>query len=282
MWLDKITLASRFKSEYTDEEKREIDSNLSFTFDGKTYEIQDMQLQISEAFLYYTEFQLNESLPKQISSEFFGHSIVLTQLTESSRQNVNLFFPPEMNCTDICISFCRKSDLNANEGNTFSNCRALPPELQEMSLTEIKDIQSESNIYQNFYLKDLHIHKMNLSWSNYLNYLVDNCFLDIKSSQDFFSTEFNRLNTDTPIEKKGHNACSIFPLRINSTLPQDRPLISVKNAQINYSPLSLNLVFKTSPPDLSKYYCCVTYFNKYVIDFNLGQNTVQISPIVCK
>ena len=174
MWLDKITLASRFKSEYTDEEKREIDSNLSFTFDGKTYEIQDMQLQISEAFLYYTEFQLNESLPKQISSEFFGHSIVLTQLTESSRQNVNLFFPPEMNCTDICISFCRKSDLNANEGNTFSNCRALPPELQEMSLTEIKDIQSESNIYQNFYLKDLFQEFVFLYYIDLIQRLIEN------------------------------------------------------------------------------------------------------------
>ena len=284
MWLDALPLSARFKTEYNASNLIDINNNLSFSTTTHKYDINSIELMIDDAYLHYIDFNLHESIPRHITNDFIGHSVVLNQLTNSSRQNINLFFPVENNCTDVVITFIRESDLNSKMGeNIFSHCRSLPPGLKEMAVTQTSSIHnSDSHIYSNFHLQDLHINKINLSWQNYLNYLIDNEYLDTQSASTFFSPRYTRLNEADLTSDTGHSAAMYFPLAISSSLHQDQPLISLQTAQVNYSPLALNLNFETSSDNLSKYYCCIVYFNRYSIDFNLAQNAIKVSPVLCK
>ena len=283
MYLDKLPLAMRFKTNYNANNMLDIKNNLSFETTLHKYEITGVELKIDEAYLHYIDFHLHESIPKHITNDFIAHSVVLNQLSNSSRQNINLFFPVENHCTDLVITFIRESDINTRMGeNIYSHCRSLPPGLKEMLVTETSNIHSDSHIYSNFHLQDLHINKLNLSWQNYLNYLIDNEYLDTQSASNFFSPKYTRLNEANLSIDTGHSAAMYFPLAISSSLHQDQPLISVQTAQVNYSPLALNLIFDKPSNNLSQYYCCIVYFNRYSIDFDLVHNAIKVSPVVCK
>ena len=284
MWLHNMPLNHRFATEYNAKDKTDIADNLKFTHEKETkYEIQSLELVIDDAFLHYIDYHLNEPIPKNISQDFLGHNIVLSQLSQSSRQNINLFFPVDNNCTDLVITFIRESDLNSKMGDKiYSNCRSLPPGIKEMSITETNNLNSKSNIYQNFHLKNLHINHLDLSWRNYINYLIDNEYLDTVSANKFFSTQYSRIDRENSIDKTGHSAAMFFPITISNSLHQDQPLISIQTAQVNFSPLTLNLIFDKAAENLSSYYCCCVYFNRYNIDFNMTQNAISVTPVLCK
>ena len=284
MWLPDLYLATRFKNEYNEMEQAKIQNNLTFEVNKKKYTITDISLKIDQAFLHYIEFNLIDKLPRQIENKYLGHTVVLTQLSDSSRQNVNLFLPPTQNTTDLVFCFLRSSDLNRNLGrDIFTTCKSLPPGLKEMSLTHTNNLNSSSELFANFHLKDLHVNKMNLSWINYCNYLVDNEYLDIESASNFFScpkTRIDRKDSDVSTDVFGHSSACYYPITLTSYSDQSKPMISLQSAQVHYSALSLNLSFNTIPTDLSKYYVCVVYYNYYNLNFNLAHNDITLSPIV--
>lgn len=286
MWLPGPHLKSRFKHEYNDNEEEIINKNLTFALpSGKKYKISNISLQISNAYIHYIEYDLIDKLPRQITNKFLGHTVVLTQLTDSTRQNINLFLPPSQNSTDLVLCFVRAADINRNLGkDIYTTCKSLPPNLKEMSLTRTNDLNSSSEIFANFHLQDLHLNKMNISWVNYINYLIDNEYLDTETANNFFSCPKSRLdkdNTEISTDNVGHSAASYFPISLSSYSEQTNlPMVSVQSAQIHYSSLNLNLLFDKIPKDLSKYYLCCIYYNYFSLTFNLSQNDIKLSPIV--
>ena len=283
MYLSDVLLADRFKTKYSEEDEKKYIDACTFSIGAKKWIINDMRLEIDQAYLYYLEFDFIQPIPKTIQSNFMGHSLIISKLTDASRQTISLFFPPSRSSTDIFISFLREGDLNNNfSPDLFTMCRGLPPYLQEMSLTHTQNINSEPSIFNNFYLSDLHINKMNHSWERYLHYLEDHHYLDANLSKKFFSckpTRIDKNSSELSTENLGHSAFSVFPVALSHIGDNERPLISVQSEQINYSSLALNLMFNQQSTDLSQYYVAITYFNRYTIKFDLSHNLINILPM---
>lgn len=283
MWVPGLLSSSRFKTKFDDFDKELLTEALTWQAGTTKYKISDISLEIDDAFIHYIEFDLTEKLPRQITNHYLGHSVVLSKLSDSSRQSINLFFPPSSSTSDFFMCFLRDSDLNTNTNpDMFTSCRSLPPGLREMQLTKSNKINSSAETFANFHLKDLHLNRMNISWQNYLNYLVDFEFLDMESAYNFFVNNKSRIISDdaaVSTQKVGHSPSCYFPICLTGNSTEDKPMISVQSGQVNFSSLALNLIFETVPTDLSLYYLCVVYFQKYSLNFNLGQNIVSLSPV---
>ena len=282
MWLDEMPAAARFKTKYSDDDKTKITKAL--TFDPGTsifYVIKKVEFEVHGAKLHYLEYDLAEPLPKQISNVFVAPSIVVHKLSEATRQHINLFFSPDKNATDIIVTFVREADMNRNiNDELYNDCKSLPPTLREMTLTKTNGLNAQPNVVSNFDLKDLHINRMNRSWRNYLNYLIDYEYLDQESASHFFKNpEWRVIQPDiaSSTEEFPHSSAAYFPLAITTFIDQNQPLMSIQTAQINFSSMALNLVFNSPPTDLSKYYCAVVYYNRYMINFNLTRNEITLS-----
>jgi hypothetical protein len=282
MWFSEVPEVLRFKTSYTDDEKKLINGYLTFTApDKKSYKIKDVKLEINSAKLHFIEFDLVESLPKTLTNHFLAPHIILNPLTGSTRQHINLFFPPAKNCTDIIVTFLRESDINHNLGpDIFHEAQSLPPSLQEMYITKTSGINNEHETLPEFNLQNLHINKMNVSWQNYINYLIDHEYLDRNSAKHFFKPNPGRMqvaDSDCSTDRKPHNSKAYFPLAITSFIDQKQPLISIQTAQVNYSSMTLNLVFNAPPDNLNKYWCAIVYYNRYSLTFNLVHNEIKLS-----
>lgn len=282
MWLDEMPATARFKTKYDATDTEKITKALKFALStGTTYHIQKVEFEVDSAKLHFLEYDLAEPLPKQISNYFVAPSIVVHQLSEATRQHINLFFNPDKNATDIIITFLREADMNRNiNSELYNDCKSLPPTLQEMTLTKTNGLNSQPSVVSNFDLKDLHINRMNASWRNYLNYLCDYEFLDQTSAEHFFKNPPWRViqsDADASTENLPHSSAAYFPLAITTFIDQNQPLMSIQTAQINFSSMALNLVFNAPPTNLSKYYCAVVYYNRYMINFNLARNEITLS-----
>ena len=127
MWVDRLSLAQRFQTQFSTDDKKNLKKALTFKLGDVEYYIKDVHLEVDNAYMRFIEYELIEPLPKQISTNFLGHTLVVSKLTDSSRQNISLFFPPQNSCTDIVISFLRESDINHNVNpEMFSNCLKFP------------------------------------------------------------------------------------------------------------------------------------------------------------
>lgn len=282
MWFSEIPPNLRFKTSYETDEQEKIDQCLIFKAPDKVeYKIKEVKLEINSAKLHFIEYELVESLPKTITNHFLAPHLVLNPLSSSTRQHINLFFPSAKNCTDIVVSFLREGDINRNLApKVYTECRSLPPSLEEMYITRTRGLNSEHETIPEFNLKKLHINKMHVSWQNYINYLIDHEYLDRSSAKHFFKPNPGRMQLSDELcktEKLPHNSAAFFPYAITSFIDQKQPLISIQTAQVNYSSMTLNLVFNAPPSDLSKYWCAIVYYNRYSLTFNLVHNEIKLS-----